>query len=49
MPMTRYVVAAPIVLFLVLLLVGAVTGRVRVRTCCAVADPARDARMRPTA
>jgi hypothetical protein len=43
------VVAAPIVLFLVLLLVGAVTGRVRVRTCCAVTDPARDARMRPTA
>ena len=28
------------------LAIGALTGRVKVRSCCAVADPARDLRMR---
>jgi hypothetical protein len=32
--------------FTVLLLVGAVTGRVKVTSCCGIADPRRDARMR---
>lgn len=32
--------------FLVLLVIGAVTGRVRINSCCAVADPRRDLRMR---
>ena len=44
--MIRYLLAAPIVIGMVLLAVGAVRGRVRVRSCCAVADPARDLRMR---
>ena len=38
--------AVVVALFLVLLLAGAVTGRVKVRSCCAVADPRADARMR---
>jgi hypothetical protein len=29
-----------------LLAAGAVTGRVRVRSCCGIADPRRDLRMR---
>ena len=41
----RYLIAAPIVLAVVGLAVGAVRGRVRVRPCCA-ADPRRDYRMR---
>jgi len=32
--------------FLALLVVGGVTGRVKVTSCCAAADPRRDARMR---
>ena len=35
-----------VIVFLVLLAAGALTGRVRVTSCCAVADPRRDARMR---
>jgi hypothetical protein len=41
-----YVVGALAVLAIVALLVGALTGRVRMRSCCAVADPAKDLRMR---
>lgn len=33
--------------FLALLILGAVTGRVSVTSCCAVGDAARDLRMRP--
>ncbi len=35
-----------VVLFLAVLLIGAVTGRVKVSSCCVVADPQCDARMR---
>ncbi|MCA1696709.1 MAG: hypothetical protein LC749_19415 [Actinobacteria bacterium] len=35
-----------VAVFLALLLVGTVTGRVTVKSCCAVADPRRDLRMR---
>jgi hypothetical protein len=31
--------------FTLLLAIGAIRGRVRVRSCCAVADPTRDLRM----
>lgn len=41
-----YVLGSLAALFLVLAVVGALTGRVGVRSCCAVADPRRDARMR---
>jgi hypothetical protein len=34
------------IVFSVLLILGAITGRVTVKSCCAVADPRRDARMR---
>ncbi|MFY9914145.1 MAG: hypothetical protein WAK18_05740 [Nocardioidaceae bacterium] len=33
-------------LVLVVLLVGGLTGRVKLRSCCAVADPSNDLRMR---
>jgi hypothetical protein len=35
-----------VLLFLVALVYGGLTGRVRMTSCCAVADPARDLRMR---
>jgi hypothetical protein len=41
-----YVFAVPVLLFLVALAYGGLTGRVRLSSCCAVADPARDLRMR---
>jgi hypothetical protein len=44
--MMRYLIAAPIIILMVLLAVGALTGRVRARNCCAPADPAADLRMR---
>lgn len=41
-----YLVAAVVVLFLVVLVLGAVTGRVRTTSCCVPSDPRRDLRMR---
>lgn len=40
-----YLLAVPVVAFVAFLVVGAVAGRVRVRSCCA-ADPRQDLRMR---
>lgn len=42
----RYVVGIPFLVLVVALALGALTGRVRTQGCCAVADPARDLRMR---
>ena len=39
-------VAAVVVIFVVVLVLAAATGRVRVQSCCAVADPEKDLRMR---
>lgn len=44
--MLRFLIAAPIVLLMVRLAVGAVRGQVRARSCCTVADPRHDLRMR---
>jgi hypothetical protein len=41
-----YVAALLVVAFLVLLVVGRLTGRVRTGSCCAPADARRDLRMR---
>jgi hypothetical protein len=41
-----YVVAGLVVAFVLVLVVGAWTGRVRTRSCCAPADAHRDLRMR---
>jgi hypothetical protein len=41
-----YVFGVPTVLFLVVLVYGGITGRIRLTSCCAVADPRRDLRMR---
>lgn len=41
-----YLLGGVVALFLVSLIVGALTGRVEVRSCCTVADPRSDARMR---
>jgi hypothetical protein len=42
----QYVFGVPVALFLVALVYGGLTGRVRLTSCCALADPARDLRMR---
>ncbi len=41
-----YVLGIPVLVFLVVLVYGGITGRVRLSSCCAVADPRRDLRMR---
>jgi len=42
----RYLLAAPVVLFIAVMAVGAITGRVKARSCCAI--PAeRDLRLHP--
>ncbi len=33
-------------LFLIVSVVGGLTGRVRAKSCCSIADPTRDLRMR---
>ena len=40
------VIATLIAVPLVALVVGALTGRVQLRSCCATSDPSRDLRMR---
>ncbi|WP_191908018.1 hypothetical protein [Nocardioides cynanchi] len=42
----EYVFGVPVLLFLLALVYGGLTGRVRLGSCCAVADPAKDLRMR---
>ena len=44
-PLT-YVVGGLVAVLVLVLLLGAITGRLRLGSCCAVADPARDLRMR---
>ena len=44
----RYLIAAMAVLPFASVLLGMLTGKVRVRSCCAV-DPSRDLRMRDVA
>ena len=41
-----YLLGSVVALFVVMLVVGAMTGPVDLRSCCTVADPRRDARMR---
>jgi hypothetical protein len=41
-----YVFGIPALVFLVLLVFGGLTGRLRLTSCCAVADPRKDLRMR---
>jgi hypothetical protein len=42
----EYVVGIPVLVFLLVVGYGGITGRVRLTSCCAVADPRRDLRMR---
>jgi len=41
-----YLLATPVLLLVVTLIIGGLTGRVRVSSCCSTADPSRDLRMR---
>ena len=41
----QYVIVSMIAVATVALAIGAITGRVQARSCCAPADPARDRRM----
>lgn len=42
----RWLIGLPILVATVALAVGAISGRVKVRSCCAPADPAHDLRIR---
>jgi hypothetical protein len=41
-----FVVGIPVLVFLVALVYGGLAGRVRMTSCCSIADPRRDLRMR---
>jgi hypothetical protein len=41
-----WLLSVPIAAFVVFIVVGAITGHVKVRSCCGIADPRCDARMR---
>jgi hypothetical protein len=41
-----WVFAVPMMGFLVFLVVGSITGHVELKSCCNIADPRRDARLR---
>lgn len=41
-----FLFGVPALLFLVVLVYGGLTGRVRMSSCCGVADPRKDLRMR---
>ncbi|MFZ2016739.1 MAG: hypothetical protein WAV00_23215 [Nocardioides sp.] len=41
-----YVFGIPTLVFLVVLVSGGLTGRIRLSSCCTVADPKKDLRMR---
>ena len=42
----RYIIGGLVILYLVVMLVGMLTGRIKVKSCCVVSDPSKDARMR---
>lgn len=46
--MVQYLIGGVVIAFLALLVVGALTGRVQAKSCCSIADPDRDLRMRTT-
>jgi len=41
-----WVFAVPVICFLAFLVVGSITGHVTLKSCCGIADPRCDARMR---
>jgi len=41
-----WVFAVPVMCFLAFLVVGSITGHLKLRSCCGIADPRCDARMR---
>ena len=46
--MVQFLLGGIIVVFMVLLALGAITGRVKARSCCSIADPNQDRRMAET-
>ena len=42
----RFVIGGLVVLYMVVMLVGMLTGRIKVKSCCVVSDPSKDTRMR---
>jgi hypothetical protein len=44
--MLRYLFATPLVIFVALLVIGSLTGRVKMRSCCGAPPPERDLRLR---
>lgn len=43
----RYLLGGLVLLYVVFLIIGLITGRVKIKSCCAIADPERDLRMNP--
>lgn len=43
----KYLVGLVVMLPFLILIFGMLTGRVKVNSCCAIADPSKDLRMNP--
>jgi hypothetical protein len=42
----RYVISGLLVAFMIFMLIGGLSGRIRAESCCNIADSSRDSRMR---
>jgi hypothetical protein len=42
----RYLIGGLVVVFMIVMLVGGLTGRFKAKSCCVIPEPAKDARMR---
>jgi len=42
----QYLLGGLVLAFVTLVVIGGITGRLRATTCCTIADPRRDLRMR---
>lgn len=43
----KYVIGSLVAIFSTALILGMITGRIKVESCCAPSDPKRDLRMNP--
>jgi hypothetical protein len=41
----RYLIGGLVVVFMIVMLVGGLTGRFKAKSCCVTSEPAKDARM----
>jgi len=43
----KYIIGGLVLVYPLVLAIGALTGRIKVTSCCVIADPTKDLRMNP--